>query len=273
MSFGPLVSPEWLLENLRDPDLRVIDFRWYLLPDRKGSDEYASGHIPGAVFVELDDVTGKGHGRHPLPKLSQFQRAMRQAGVGDRSRVVVYDDTGGSVAARLWFLLRWFGHAEQAVLDGGIKCWDGPIERSGARTSPGDCTARPPDPSKVLHFEDLLRLKDAPIIDARLGERYRGETEPVDPKAGHIPGARSAPWPGNLREDGRFKSPDDLRERFAVIGVKEGQGAVVYCGSGVNACNDLLALELAGIHDARLYAGSWSDWSHRDAPVATGSEP
>ena len=243
MSFGPLVSPEWLAEHLRDHDLRVIDFRWYLLPDRKGRDEHASGHIPGAVFVELDEVTGEGHGRHPLPELSQFEAAMRRAGVNDRSRVVVYDDTGGSVAARLWFLLRWFGHAEQAVLDGGIKAWDGPLENVEPRISPGDFTARPPDPSKVLHFEDVVRLREVPIIDARLGERYRGEKEPVDPKAGHIPGARSAPWPGNLREDGRFKPPAELRKRFEEIGLEEGQGAVVYCGSGVNACNDLLALE------------------------------
>ena len=137
----------------------------------------------------------------------------------------------------------------------------------------GAFEARPSDRSRILDFEDVAGLVDAPLLDSRVGERYRGETEPIDPKAGHIPGARSAPFAGNLREDGRFKSKEELRERFRELGVEGGEKVVVYCGSGVNACHNLLALELAGITDARLYAGSWSDWSNRDAPVATGSEP
>jgi thiosulfate/3-mercaptopyruvate sulfurtransferase len=137
----------------------------------------------------------------------------------------------------------------------------------------GDFAAEPPDRSRILDFEDVGGLVDVPLLDSRVGERYRGEMEPVDPKAGHIPGARSAPFAGNLREDGRFKSSEELRERFRELGVAGGEKVVVYCGSGVNACHNLLALELAGITDARLYAGSWSDWSSRDAPVATGSEP
>lgn len=271
-SFGPLVSAEWLHEHLGERDLRVIDFRWYLL-GKKGRDEYLAGHIPGAVFVELDEVTGEGGGRHPLPTGAQFESAMRHAGVDRDARVVVYDDAGGSVAARLWFVLRWFGHGAQAVLDGGLKAWAGPLEDGDVEVARGDFEARPPDQSRIVDFEAVATLADSPLLDSRAVERYRGETEPIDPKAGHIPGARSAPFAGNLREDGRFKSRAELRARFHALGVEGGEGAVVYCGSGVNACHNLLALELAGITDARLYAGSWSDWSNRDAPVATGPKP
>jgi thiosulfate/3-mercaptopyruvate sulfurtransferase len=268
---GPLVSAEWLHDHLGEPDLRVIDFRWYL-SGKKGHDEYLDRHIPGAVFVELDDVTGEGSGRHPLPTPERFADAMRRAGVSAGSRVVVYDDVGGSVAARLWFLLRWYGHGAQAVLDGGLQGWTGPLEEGDLEVARGDFKAGTPDRARILDYEAVARLAGVPLLDSRAGERYRGETEPVDPKAGHIPGARSAPFPGNLREDGRFKSKEELRDRFRGLGVEGGEEVVVYCGSGVNACQNLLALELAGITDARLYAGSWSDWSNRDAPVATGPD-
>jgi thiosulfate/3-mercaptopyruvate sulfurtransferase len=269
--FGPLVSPEWLRAHVGDARLRIIDFRWYL-GARRGADAYAAGHVPGAVFVDLESVTGEGSGRHPLPTGAQFEAAMRAAGVSAESRVVVYDDARGSVAGRLWFLLRWYGHTAQAVLDGGIKAWGGGLETEVPAVARGDFEARPPDHSRILDYQAVARLEGVPLLDARVGERYRGETEPVDPKAGHIPGARNAPWTGNLREDGRFKSKEELRERFRELGVEEGSGVVVYCGSGVNACHDLLAMELAGISDTRLYAGSWSDWSRRDAPVATGPD-
>jgi thiosulfate/3-mercaptopyruvate sulfurtransferase len=272
-SFGPLVTAEWLRGHISDPGVRVIDFRWYLA-GRRGAEEYAKGgHIPGAVFVDLEDVTGKGPGRHPLPTGAQFEAALRKAGIDDSSAVVVYDDVGGSVAARLWFLLRWFGHERQALLDGGLPAWGGPLETAAPQVRQGTFTARPPDPSRVLDFEAVKRHRGVPVVDARAGERYRGETEPIDPKAGHIPGARSAPFSGNLGEDGRFKSREDLRRRFAEIGVDPEEGAVVYCGSGVNACHNLFAMELAGVKNVRLYEGSWSDWSSREAPVATGSEP
>lgn len=271
-SFGPIVSPEWLRDHLRDPDLRVIDFRWYLL-GRDGRDAYEHGHIPGAVFVDLEDVTGtEGGGRHPLPTGTQLAGEMRKAGVDSDSRVVVYDDAGGSIASRLWFLLRWFGHDAQAVLDGGIRAWGEPLDTTVPTVRPGNFGWREPDRSKVLDFDAVRSLKGVPLIDARAGERYRGEREPVDPKAGHVPGALSAPWMENLGPDGRFKSPEELRDRFAALGADKG-GAVVYCGSGVNATHDLLAMELAGITNGRLYAGSWSDWASRDAPVATGKEP
>lgn len=271
--FGPVVSPEWLRDHLLDPDLRLIDFRWYLL-GRNGHDAYASGHIPGAIFVDLEEVTGtEDGGRHPLPTGTRLAEAMRNAGVDSDSRVVVYDDAGGSIAARLWFLLRWFGHRAQAVLDGGIQAWSEPLETALPSVSRGNFEWREPDRSRVLDFDAVRRLAGVPLIDARAGERYRGEREPIDPKAGHVPGAVSAPWMENLGPDGRFKSSEALRTRYAALGADGEGGAVVYCGSGVNACHDLLAMELAGLTNGRLYAGSWSDWSSRDAPIAIGSEP
>jgi thiosulfate/3-mercaptopyruvate sulfurtransferase len=271
-AFGPLITAGWLHEHAGDPDVRVIDFRWYL-SGRKGAEEYAKGHIPRAAFVELDDVTGKGPGRHPLPTREQFQTAMRIAGVDDATTVVVYDDAGGSVAARLWFLLRWFGHERQAVLDGGLQSWGELLEATAPQMRDGSFTACEPDRSRILDFDEIATHRGVPVIDSRAGERYRGEKEPVDPKAGHVPGARSAPFAGNLQEDGRFKSREELRRRFEEVGVDPEKGAVVYCGSGVNACHNLLAMELAGVKNVRLYEGSWSDWSSRDAPIATGSEP
>lgn len=268
---GPLVDAGWLRDHSHDRDLRTVDFRWYLL-DRDGHDEYLRGHIPSAVFVDLEAVTGKeGGGRHPLPSVAQFEEEMRRAGVGDGTMVVVYDDAGGSIAARLWFLLEWFGHRAQAVLDGGLQAWGGPLTTDVPRVPRGDFRAGEPDRSRVLDVAAVGKLTGVPLLDARAPERYRGEKEPVDPKAGHIPGALSAPWSGNLGPDGRFKTPAELRRRFADLGAAD--GAVAYCGSGVNACHELLAMRVAGLPDARLYAGSWSDWSSRELPVATGSEP
>ena len=278
-TFGPLVSPEWLHEHIGEPDLRLVDFRWYLT-GRQGRDAYLGGHIPGAVFVDLDAVTGKGPGRHPLPAKQQFQDEMRRAGVGAASRVVVYDDAGGSIGARLWFLLGWFGHGAQAVLDSGLQGWGQPLETAVPMVTPGDFKAKAPQKTRIMDFSQVKRLSNASgaragrvLVDARVGERYRGEHEPIDPKKGHIPGAVSAPWIDNLDADARFKSPDQLRRRYEALGVDGSAGAVVYCGSGVNACHDVLALELAGISDVKLYEGSWSDWSQQNAPVATGDKP
>jgi thiosulfate/3-mercaptopyruvate sulfurtransferase len=279
VKFGPLVSPQWLHEHAHEHDIRIIDFRWYLI-GRQGRDAYLAGHIPGAVFVDLDAVTGTGPGRHPLPTRQQFQDEMRRAGVRASSRVVVYDDAGGSIAARLWFLLGWFGHGAQAVLDSGLQGWGEPLETKVPMVEPGDFKARPPKRSRIVDFDQVKRLATGGqetggrvLLDARVGERYRGEQEPIDPKKGHIPGAISAPWVENLDADARFKSPEELKKRFEELGVDGKNGVVVYCGSGVNACHDLLALEIAGVSDVRLYAGSWSDYSHQDAPVAIGSEP
>lgn len=271
MPFGPLVDAAWLRRHIDDPDLRIVDFRWYLL-GRNGRDEFLRGHLPHAVFVDLERVTGKeGGGRHPLPTERQFDHEMRTSGVDGDTRVVVYDDTGGSTAARLWFLLGYFGHRAQAVLDGGIQAWGEPLQTEVEVFQTGSFRAHPPDRSRILDFDAVRDLHGMPLIDARVGERYRGEKEPIDPKAGHIPGARSGPYVDNLDASLRFKSPDELRRRYESLGA--GRGAVFYCGSGVTATHDILAMEIAGLPNARLYAGSWSDWSNRDAPVATGPEP
>jgi thiosulfate/3-mercaptopyruvate sulfurtransferase len=271
VTFGPLVDAGWLRDHLDDSDVRVIDFRWYL-SGRDGRDEFLRGHIPHAVFLDLEKVTGtEGGGRHPMPTADQFQREMRLRGVDPDTKVVVYDDSGGSTAARLWFLLGHFGHRAQAVLDGGLQAWGGPLEDEVEVFAPGRFTARETDRSRILDFEAVKELRDVPLVDARAGERYRGEREPIDPKAGHIPGALSAPFTENLGPDGKFKSPDELRRQYEELGAQD--GAVFYCGSGVNATHHLLAMEIAGLPNARLYAGSWSDWSNRDAPVVTGREP
>jgi thiosulfate/3-mercaptopyruvate sulfurtransferase len=272
MAFGPLVDADWVRAHAHDPDLRIIDFRWYLLR-RDGREEYERGHIPGAVFVDLESVTGKeGGGRHPLPTAGQFEEEMRRAGVSSKTRVVVYDDaTAAPTASRLWFLLGLFGHRAQAVLDGGVQAWGSPLDTKTASVGRGSFKAAEPDMSRVLDCEAVSNLHGLPLIDARAGERYRGETEPIDPKAGHIPGAQNLPYTENLGPDGRFKSPSELRRQFEALGVKD--GAVFYCGSGVNATQQLLAMEIAGLPNARLYAGSWSDWSNRDLPVATGEHP
>ena len=260
-------------DELRDvlDDVRVLDFRWYLDDATKGRREYEAGHVPGAVFVDLEDVTGEGHGRHPLPDRERFESAMRQAGVERSTRVVVYDDAGGSVAARLWWLLKIHGHDRVQVLDGGIGSWTDGLETGTNVVQPGDFTADDPDLSDVVTYDDVTKLgDDSVVIDVRGGERYRGETEPVDPIAGHVPGAKNAFWQEFVMDEGRIASPDELRARFGKLGVTEGN-AVVYCGSGVVACQTKLALEGAGLGPVRIYAGGWSDWSNRPgAAVATG---
>jgi len=261
MNPGPLVSADWLADHLRDPDVRVVDFRWYL-DGRSGRAVYDAGHVPGAVFVDLDAISGHepGRGRHPLPEPGVFAAAMRAAGVGRDTLVVVYDDAGGAVAARLWWLLRYFGHDRAAVLDGGIQAWPGELDTATERPAPGDFTAGPPREELKLEYDDVRRLPgDALLLDVRVGERYRGETEPVDPVAGHIPGARNAPTRGNLAGDLRLRSPEELRRRYEALGAGGGRDVVVYCGSGVNACHALLAMEVAGRRDqsssARLLSG------------------
>ena len=273
---GPLVDGRWLQEHLGEPGLRVIDLRWYL-DGRSGRAAYEAGHIPGAAFVDLDsEITGRirGQGRHPLPARENFELAMRRAGVGRKSHVVVYDDQGGFSAGRLWWLLRYFGHADVAVLDGGLAAWPGELSTDAAHVAPGDFVASPARESAKLDFEELRgSAAGLVLLDARSGDRFRGEVEPIDPKAGHIPGARSVPWQSNLDGQKRFLPRDQLRRHFQQLGVRSGDQVVAYCGSGVSACHHLLALEVAGLPGARLYPGSWSDWSTRDdAPVATGPE-
>jgi len=276
-----LVTTEWLARHLDDPALRVADVRWYLDPSRKGRDAYSAGHIPGAVFLDVDaDLSapgggrGRARGRHPWPSAEQVSRIMGRAGIGRGTRVVAYDDQGGAVAARLWYLLRAYGHEDAAVLDGGIVKWmaEGrPVTREVPSVPAAPFEARL-QPGYVLTKADMLGRDAArPLLDARAPERYRGETEPVDLRAGHIPGARNAPFSGNLTGGAEpvFLPPAELRQRYAALGA-ESAVPVVYCGSGVTACHDLLALHLAGLAGS-LYAGSWSEWSADESlPIETG---
>jgi thiosulfate/3-mercaptopyruvate sulfurtransferase len=271
--FGPLVEVEWLREHLGDADVRVVDLRWYL-DGRSGSEAFEAGHLPGAVFIDLDrDLTApQGDGRHPLPSRQQFQETMRSAGIGNDSLIVVYDDQGGFTAARLWWLLRYFGHAAAAVLDGGIQAWGGQLETGPAPAARGDFVAAAPDRSREVGRAEVRAGAAGTLIDARAGERYRGEIEPIDPKAGHIPGASNLAWRELLGPDWRFLPAEELRRLFTAAGAGTGR-VTMYCGSGVSSCVNVLAFELAGLGEARLYAGSWSDWSNQDLPVATGPEP
>jgi len=278
----------------------LLDVRWRL-GGPPGLDRYREGHLPGARFVDLDrDLAGPpgaggpagpggpagSGGRHPLPSADAFQAAMRRAGVDDGWPVLVYDENDSVAAARAWWLLRYFGHQQVQVLDGGYQAWlaaDEPIESGPAPAPPpGTFTARPGH-LPLLDAAGAARVaREGVLLDARAAERYRGEVEPVDPVAGHIPDAVSAPTTGNLSPGGRFLDPEALRARFAGLGVPAppgagpGDGAVttgVYCGSGVTAAHEVLALSLAGI-PAALYVGSWSDWITDPArPVVTGAAP
>ncbi|MGH8902123.1 MAG: sulfurtransferase [Egibacteraceae bacterium] len=277
MPKGPLVSAEWLAAHLGE--VVVADVRWYL-DGRSGRDAYVQGHIPGAVFVDVDHdlaaVPTLGRGRHPLPQPDTFAQVMGARGIGDADDVVAYDDSGGSTAARLWWMLDATGH-RAAVLDGGLQAWAGRLECGEVSRRPATLTPRPWPAQQLVSADDVDRLRrdqEALVIDARAPERYSGEFEPIDPRAGHIPGARNAPWAGNLEPgSGRFRGPAALRDRFAALGADRASEVAVYCGSGVTACHDVLALRVAGIR-AKLYPGSWSQWSaDEERPAATGDRP
>lgn len=261
----------------------LLDVRWQLGgPQQRPA--YLEGHIPGAVFVDLDtELAGPPgvRGRHPLPDLATFGAAMRAAGVSMDRAVVAYDGGLGWAAARAWWLLRWTGHPSVHVLDGGFAAWDGPVESGEPpRPAPGDFEPVPGAGGRESGAPGLLdadgaaaRARSGVLLDARAGERYRGEVEPIDPVGGHIPGAVSAPTQENVDEDGRFRPAAELAARFAALGVSPGSEVGVYCGSGVSAAHQALALEIAGIR-SDLYVGSWSEWSGDSArPVATGPEP
>jgi len=284
-----LISAGRLARELAGPRRpRLLDVRWRL-GGPPGRQLYDEGHVPGAVFTDLDsdlagppgggpgsmDPAGGNRGRHPVPGPAAFSASMRRLGVrGDRP-VVVYDDADSTAAARAWWLLRYFGHPSVRVLDGGFRAWQAagqPAERGepSQPPEPGDFTARPGN-LPLLAADGAARLaRDGVLLDARAAPRYRGEAEPVDPVAGHIPAAVSAPTTYNVRQDGTFLPAGELADRFAGLGIKEGTSVGAYCGSGVTAAHEVLALGLAGI-PAALYAGSWSDWiTDPDRPVATG---
>ncbi|MBP2473607.1 thiosulfate/3-mercaptopyruvate sulfurtransferase [Crossiella equi] len=280
----PLITPASLAELLGTghPPV-VLDVRWRLAgpPTR---DDYDRDHIPGAVFVDLDadlSATPGPLGRHPLPGTDHLQSVLRAAGVSAGTPVVAYDAGDGSVAARLWWLLRWAGHDEVAVLDGGYAAWTTgglPVTAEVPAPPPGDIVVEPGH-LPVLDADQAARwAREALLLDARAPERYRGEVEPVDPAAGHVPGAVNAPFSGHVGPDGTWLAAEELAARFRGLGVTVGEPVAAYCGSGVTASSVVLALEVAGITDrdnpASLYAGSWSNWSADPArPVATGEQP
>jgi thiosulfate/3-mercaptopyruvate sulfurtransferase len=271
-----LVSVAELASAIGSPDLRIVDVRWYLNRPGEGLRAYESGHIPGAIFLDLDrDLSAPvGPGRHPLPQPDDFRRRLEEVGIGSVHRVVAYDDTGGTTAARLWWMLDNLGHERVAVLDGGLEAW----QAAGHPLATDD-----PDYARAeLRLGDRWRnvidrrqlserLGRVALLDARAPERYRGEVEPIDPAAGHIPTALNLPTAGNLGDGARFHSPEELRRRFSQAAAD--REVVTSCGSGTTACHHALAMRVAGLPDPILYVGSFSDWSRSGMPVATGPEP
>ncbi|TCK22069.1 sulfurtransferase [Pseudonocardia endophytica] len=256
----PIVDQAWLAE--RRDDVLLADVRWYL-DGRSGYDAYLAGHLPGAVWVDLDsDLSGPpapGEGNHPLLDPATFAERLGGLGIGDDTTVVAYDDSGGGYAARLVWLLRRLG-GPAALLDGGTTAWTGPLE-----TGPVTPTPRPRTavdwPAELIRSADEVGAGSEVLLDARDHDRFTGAAAPAPgTRPGHVPGARSAPWRGNLADDGRFADDATLRARYAALGVTEDTDVVVYCGSGVTACHDLLALERIGVRAAALYPGSWSAW-------------
>jgi thiosulfate/3-mercaptopyruvate sulfurtransferase len=276
-----LISVDELAARLDDPNVRVADVRWYLNRPGAGRERYDAGHIPGAVFVDLDaDLSapdGYGApGRHPLPAPQAFRQRLEELGVGSDDLVVAYDDSGGTVAARLWWMLNNLGHrGGAAVLDGGIRAWaeaghELTTQPAAARTARLELGGKW---TGVMERRELAaRLGALTLLDARAPERYRGEVEPIDPVAGHIPTALSSPTALNLDPDGRFLDAGLLRARFNGL-IEPDRPVVSYCGSGTNACHNSLAMRLAGLPDPILYVGSYSDWSRSGMPIATGAEP
>jgi thiosulfate/3-mercaptopyruvate sulfurtransferase len=298
---SPLVAPEtlrtWIAEGR--PDLHIVDVRWYLgQPRGSGRAAYDGGHIPGAIHLDLDTdlVAAEGPGRHPLPDPAAFAATLARYAIGDGDLVVAYDDVGGWVAARLWWMLEDLGFGADgrggaAVLDAGLQGWTGIGGELATEVPPWRSTRRPLHLAaawrRVVDRAGLkARLGEIVLLDARGGPRYRGEVEPIEPVAGHIPTAVNAPTDGNLGPDGRFLSPGLLRDRFAAVdGLAAAAGiagagrvgpeapVVTSCGSGVSGCHNALAMRVAGLPDPLLYPGSYSDWSRAGEPVAVGSEP
>lgn len=269
-----MIEPVVSIEQLRMMGDRVVpaDVRWYL-DGRSGRAAYQAGHLPGAVFVDLDRVLARpgspAEGRHPLPHPAAFAEAMGALGVSDGDIVIAYDDAGGVIASRLVWMLRATGH-EAALLDGGLAAYPGKLETAEVTRPLAVFTPRVWPDALLADMKDAAD-ESAVVLDAREPARFRGETEPVDPRAGHIPGARSVPCRDNVDADGRFLPVPALRKRFEAAGVTEGSPVISYCGSGVTACHNLIALEHAGFPAGRLYPGSWSQWSSDpDRPVAVG---
>jgi thiosulfate/3-mercaptopyruvate sulfurtransferase len=281
--FSTLVTVAQLQDHLFDADWCVLDVRHDLMDTESGRRAYAAGHIPNAAFAHIDDdlsgrKTGR-NGRHPLPSRADLVQAFGRWGIDNDTQIVAYDASGGQFAVRVWWLARWLGHSRVAVLDGGWPAWLAQTGRSSteaAERPPGHFTERP-SLVTVLTADDIVRnlaARQHLVVDARTAERYRGEQEPIDPVAGHIPGARNRPWLANLNPDQTFKPAAALRREFdAALGSLPAERVVHQCGSGVTAGHNVLAMEIAGLPGSALYAGSWSEWVADPArPVATGEE-
>jgi thiosulfate/3-mercaptopyruvate sulfurtransferase len=279
---APLVSADWLLENF--DVVKTVDVRFALGQPNFGLESYSAGHLPGAVFLDLerdlssqvrDDRVG---GRHPLPDPDKLAQKLSSLGIDDSSFVVAYDDPSsgqGFYAAHFWWLMRWLGHDAVAVLDGGLPAWlaaKGKLETEEPKVKRAKLTARLRPEMLVSAAQVAARPSSVALLDSRATPRYRGEVEPLDWKAGHIPGAQNFDWAQSLDANGKFKSALEQQQRFESL--ENTEEVLVYCGSGVSAGANMLALELAGVANAKLYAGSWSDWvSDSSRPVAVGNEP
>lgn len=267
---APVVDHAWLAEHAEE--VKLADVRWYL-DGRSGRDAYEHGHIPGAVFVDLERwLSGHGGaevGRHPLPDPALFAEGMSSLGIADGSKVVAYDDAGGVIAARLVWMLRALGEGA-ALLDGGLQSYSGVLQIGTVNPVPAKFSTRPWPKDRLADIDEASDVKKV-VIDARNRDRFRGEADPVDPRAGHIPGAINIPCRENLNTDGTFLPSHVLRQRFEDAGVREGEDVISYCGSGVTACHNLLAMEFVGLGKGRLFPGSWSQYSNSsERPVSTG---
>lgn len=269
MSFTTLVDVGTLKEKLGSADWRIVDVRHQLANPEWGEQAYADGHIPGAVFLHCDrdlsgPVSGR-NGRHPLPDPARLAVRLGELGIGPETQVVVYDDAQGMIAGRLWWLLRWLGHDKVALLDGGLQAWlaeGGALEADLPHPVPVVFKADVRDVMVTADYvQEFMATARMHLIDARSPDRFRGENETLDRVGGHIPGAVNRFFRDNLREDGRFKSAEELRaEWLAVLDGQPVDRVVHQCGSGVSACHNLLAMEIAGLSGGKLYAGSWSEW-------------
>jgi thiosulfate/3-mercaptopyruvate sulfurtransferase len=270
---GPVVDLRWLQEHARE--VILVDARWYLA-GRSARDVYKQGHISGAIFVDLDECLarpgGPDVGRHPLPDPSAFASAMSTLGIGEGATVIAYDDAGGVIAARIVWMLRALGE-NAALLDGGLQCYEGPLATGSESLPRARFSPRPWPQNRLANIDEASSPANV-VLDARNRDRYRGESETIDPRAGHIPGAINIPCRENLNLDGRFLPVDQIRKRFENAGVREDTPVISYCGSGVTACHNLLAMEFVGLGQGRLFPGSWSQYSHSvDRSVSTGSHP
>lgn len=282
MGHTSLIPTGDLAHHLDDPHWVIVDCRFSLDDTKRGRKEYLAAHIPRAVYAHLDEdlsapVIAGETSRHPLPSTDEMAERFGRMGIGDGTQVVAYDDAGGAIAARLWWMLQYLGHDAAAVLDGGWPAWiaeNRPVHEGAERNEPQTLTAKPRE-HLIVDAEDVERIRHDPawrLLDARDAARYRGEVEPIDPVSGHIPGALSAPFKENLSDDGRFRSQEELRARFrGILGDTPSDRVATHCGSGVTAAHNILAMRHAGLGDAKLYAGSWSEWILSPTrPVAKG---